>query len=292
MSFTPARTTESRLGDSPRVMLISDHRVFYFGLLGRPGLRNFGCATLYVAEQTPMEVDLGNGWQRHQVCWVPPYTPHRVRTRDRQLAIIMVEPEYTDIDAVGSHIRQRLKEDATALRNRILGGGRRFRRLSPDTRLGDGAFDNLLFGRRLPPGDLDPRVGRVVDHLCHHSDDSRSAATLAREEGLSQSRFLHLFKEQTGICLRKYRAWRRARSLLYHVRSSATLTDIALETGYPDSTHFSHSIRRIYGLPPREIVSGSRRLQIHVQEPASAASACRTLAASSHKRPWQTTAMV
>ena len=39
-------------------------------------------------------------------------------------------------------------------------------------------------------------------------------------------------------------------------------THFALDAGYPDSTHFSHSLRRIYGLKPTALFSGSRRLQI------------------------------
>jgi len=80
---------------------------------------------------------------------------------------------------------------------------------------------------------------------------------------LSFSRFLHLFKQETGLTFRAFRAWKRARSLLRHVHQSTTLTDIALDTGYPDSTHFSHSIRQVYGLRPSDILAGSRRLAVH-----------------------------
>ena len=80
---------------------------------------------------------------------------------------------------------------------------------------------------------------------------------------LSFSRFLHLFKQETGMAFRAFRAWKRARSLLRYVRQTATLTDIALEAGYPDSTHFSHSIRQVYGLKPSDILAGSRRLALH-----------------------------
>ncbi|WP_309901090.1 hypothetical protein [Variovorax soli] len=38
---------------------------------------------------------------------------------------------------------------------------------------------------------------------------------------------------------------------------------MALDTGYPDSTHFSHSIRQVYGLRPSDILAGSRRLAVH-----------------------------
>jgi AraC-like DNA-binding protein len=84
----------------------------------------------------------------------------------------------------------------------------------------------------------------------------------AAQAGLSFSRFLHLFKQQTDTSFRNLRAWKRARSLLLHVTRDANLVNVALETGYPDSTHFSHTIRQVYGLRPRDIFAGSRRLTV------------------------------
>ena len=167
----------------------------------------------------------------------------------------------------------------------------RLQQVTTSARLSDAEFDDLLFGQPLPRRLLDPRVSHVVDRICENTADPCSASCLADSEGLSLSRFLHLFKAETGVCLRKYRAWRRARTLLYHVRSPSTLTDIALETGYPDSTHFSHSIRRIYGLPPRDIVSGSRRLRVRLQV-SGAGQAKNLTAASSRKLPSRTAVMV
>jgi AraC-like DNA-binding protein len=85
---------------------------------------------------------------------------------------------------------------------------------------------------------------------------------LRRGAGLSPSRFLHLFKEATGISFRSFRAWKRARHLL-HANQDINLAHLAQDIGYPDSTHFSHSIRRFYGLKPRAIFSGSRDLAIY-----------------------------
>ena len=42
---------------------------------------------------------------------------------------------------------------------------------------------------------------------------------------------------------------------------------VALDIGYPDSTHFSHSIRQTFGLKPRDIFAGSRKLRIIVESP-------------------------
>ena len=90
-----------------------------------------------------------------------------------------------------------------------------------------------------------------------------TAATCATEAGLSSSRFLHLFKEETGIAFRSFRAWKRARHLLHFANQDINLAHLAQDIGYPDSTHFSHSIRRFYGLKPRAIFSGSRDLAIY-----------------------------
>ena len=80
---------------------------------------------------------------------------------------------------------------------------------------------------------------------------------------MSPSRFLHLFKEETGISFRSFRAWKRARHLLHFANQDINLAHLAQDIGYPDSTHFSHSIRRFYGLKPRAIFSGSRDLAIY-----------------------------
>lgn len=263
MGFTPGKQPEGG-----RLMLIGDHRVLYYGLLGQPNVRNFGCATLYVSDTESLQLNLGDGWQTCHLAWVPPYTPHRIRTVDRHLSVVMLEPEYTDTDKAGGCILRNSQADVVGVKAGILEGIHRLRQALVNTQHSDVEFDSLLFGQPLPRRHLDHRVSHVVDHICEYTADPCSASYLAGLEGLSLSRFLHLFKAETGVCLRKYRAWRRARSLLYHVRSTSTLTDIALETGYPDSTHFSHSIRRIYGLPPRDIVSGSRRLRVRVQVPA------------------------
>jgi AraC-like DNA-binding protein len=69
--------------------------------------------------------------------------------------------------------------------------------------------------------------------------------------------------------------------VLYHVTRSSTLTDVALDVGYPDSTYFSHSIRQVYGLQPKEIFAGSRRLAILLQESAHSGCGREPLGAAS-----------
>ena len=42
--------------------------------------------------------------------------------------------------------------------------------------------------------------------------------------------------------------WKRARRFMDHANRDHSVTEVALDLGYPDSTHFSHSIRACFGL--------------------------------------------
>lgn len=247
--------------DPRGVMLLGPERVCYLGLLGRPSLRVFGSTTLYWAPDRPFHLSRDGGdWHALRLALVPPYQPHRVATGGRLLGSVMLEPEYLTPGALpgsgddGAAL-ERLRRACAVLSRRAREGGD----------VEDLDVDRLFLGAPLHRRRLDPRVELVLEHLRQDPAHHYTAAECAGLTGLSFSRFLHLFKQETGTTFRKLRAWKRARGLLYHVNRRASLIDIALDTGYPDSTHFSHSIRRTYGLTPRDILAGSRRLSVMLQ---------------------------
>jgi len=136
-------------------------------------------------------------------------------------------------------------------------------------------FDVAFFGQPLPARTLDTRIAAVLESIKNNPSTVAAADDCAAQAGLSFSRFLHLFKEQVGAPFRNVRTWKRARSLLHHVTSDSSLVYVALDIGYPDSTHFSHSIRQTYGLKPKDIFAGSRKLRIIAQAPGSRTVATR-----------------
>ena len=136
--------------------------------------------------------------------------------------------------------------------------------LLPRGGLSTSAFDRLFLGETLSARQMDPRIHHVLGLMCNDIEDSTIVAEdYANGIGLSPSRFLHLFKLNTGVSFRSVRMWKRARRFLDHASGSNSLTDVALDLGYPDSSHFSHSIHRTYGLKPRSILLGSRHLETY-----------------------------
>jgi len=260
--------------DTGHLMLISPERVFYAGLLGRPRRRSSGGFGIYVAMQGSLRVTIeGRPDQVGAMAYVPPYLPHNVECDSRCVINLVIEPESVlpaPMAALGARIGG---AGAAALASRIRQAYRALVAVGRRDGFTTSEFDNLFFGEPLPARPIDRRIARAIARLSDVGSAAVTAEDCAVAANLSQSRFLHLFKDETGVSFRAFRAWKRARHLLHFVNSDINLAHLAQDIGYPDSTHFSHSIRRFYGLQPRAIFSGSRDLAIWRSDPHSAQAA-------------------
>ena len=252
-------------GRGERLMWITTQRVFYAGLLGAAAERALGGHGVYVSPTgAPLRIRIGGGaWQGGELLVVPPQVPHEVTTDHRLVFNLLIESESVDPSRLPPFLQHCGPVEAPAFVQRVREVHGRLLAASGSGCFEGLDFDPLFFDRPLVPRSLDARIRAVVDRINADPAAQTSAEECAAAVKLSFSRFLHLFKQETGVTFRAFRAWKRARSLLRHVRQTATLTDIALDTGYPDSTHFSHSIRQVYGLKPSDILAGSRRLALH-----------------------------
>jgi len=254
-----------------RFMWLTPDRLLYVGLIGAPSMRTMGSINLYVASQGSIRVRLpGGDWQAGELAVLPAYVPHQVSSEVRHIHALQIEAETVDPAALPVLLQHcgvvRAPEFAAQVRRRQA----ELHTAGHGQDLGALDFDSLFFGGALPPRALGPRIRAVVEAIKRDPSATLSAEDGARSVNLSFSRFLHLFKQEVGAPFRGFRTWKRARSLLHHVNREANLARVAQDTGYPDSTHFSHSIRQVYGLKPSDIFAGSRRLSIYAQEPQPA----------------------
>ena len=254
--------------ESGRLMLISPERVFYAGLLGRPRQRCSGGTNIYCAMRGQLRITLGKSEIKGEMALVPPYMPHSVESEHPSIICLVIEPETVGPSAMAGLSAGIAGADAVGIARRILGAYETLRRQEHRGGFTSHDFDELCFGEHLSARHIDPRIKLSAAKLNDFSGAKLTAADCAASVGLSPSRFLHLFKEQTGVSFRAFRAWKRARHLLHFVNEDINLAHLAQDIGYPDSTHFSHSIRRFYGLQPRAIFSGSRDLAIYRSDPA------------------------
>lgn len=71
---------------------------------------------------------------------------------------------------------------------------------------------------------------------------------VARHVGLSPGRARHLFVDQTGLPFRTYLLWLRLMRAVQLFSAGASLTSAAHEAGFSDSSHFSRTFRRMFGI--------------------------------------------
>jgi AraC-like DNA-binding protein len=115
----------------------------------------------------------------------------------------------------------------------------------------------LLIGRHADrriaqrePGRENAAVKRVTDYLGDNLDREVSLDTLARIAHLSPFHLLRTFRRATGLPPHEYLINLRIERARQLIAAGRSLTDIAVETGFFDSSHFYRHFKRRTGMTP------------------------------------------
>ncbi|WP_423898182.1 helix-turn-helix domain-containing protein [Candidatus Pelagadaptatus aseana] len=121
---------------------------------------------------------------------------------------------------------------------------------------------NLVFTEKSMSNSIaDNRVKKLLDELdsCLLGDCQKPvawrASDVASQMALSESRFLHLFREEMSIAWRPYLLWRRAICAINAITKGQSATDAAHSAGFSDSAHLSRTFRSLFGISIREAKS-------------------------------------
>ncbi|HAC57118.1 helix-turn-helix transcriptional regulator [Parvibaculum sp.] len=192
---------------------------------------------------------------------VAPETPHRLDSLGGEVAVLLLEPELGAVREA---------------RGRLL-GDRPFAPLPAE--MAD-KLRALCFQKDLPsptqalsaistgpssPRALDPRIAGLQEKLRTLPQKRVALADLAAELGLSESRLTHLFKQETGVSLRRYMLWLRLGNAMARALSGASLTEAAHASGFSDSAHLSRTCREMFGINPQAVARHSRFVQADPQ---------------------------
>ena len=107
-------------------------------------------------------------------------------------------------------------------------------------------------------GTKDARIVAAIRCMRDTPDRSHRLAELGKRARLSPSRFLHLFKAETGVPLRRYRIWNRIGAASRAIAEGRTLTEAAHGAGFASSAHFSTAFRDMFGMMPSELFAALR----------------------------------
>jgi AraC family transcriptional regulator len=185
------------------------------------------------------------------VVLIAPDHLHSIEPEGR-VALLFVEPE----SRAGAGLRRLLGDSEHCQPAPDARGGGRARsnvaEPAAGRRRGPGIGNRILerlLGSQQPEVALDPRIQRVLDWLAGADESSITVERAASVACLSESRFSHLFVEQTGLPFRTYVLWRRLMRAVELRAAGASLTGAAHQAGFSDSAHFSRTFVRMFGIP-------------------------------------------
>jgi AraC-like DNA-binding protein len=190
---------------------------------------------------------------------IPPLSPHCFHDWSGAVLILLIDTESIIAESVKGHEIQTLNPSDFAHIQDY------FRNREPsDVKQED--VRQLLFNvtllRSLMRPAVDERVQRLVEKIKNDDDFLPSADEAARDCHLSESRFLHLFKEELGLPFRKYLQWIKLRRGVKHIQNGRSLTEAAHAGGFTDSSHLSRFFTETFGLNPSEVLKNSQFMQV------------------------------
>jgi AraC-like DNA-binding protein len=260
-------TTMTLISDAA-LLYLWDRRTLYLGPLAESLEVTQAAATLVLGIDQDFAMQVGGELISCRSALLPAGSSVRLQVAQTRLAVCYLDPFGADFrQLVGrmsvqraglyfqleqqtrwiAHLHQLLHSEATPVQAYAL----------LDELIGPQATD-------APARKVDPRILRVVELIKRDIADNLSAQYLAAQVGLSEPRLSQLFKETLGVPIRRYRQWHRLFVTAAGVTQGLSLTTAALEAGFADSAHFSHTFHSILGMRPSAILSSRLKIRMHL----------------------------
>jgi AraC-like DNA-binding protein len=112
----------------------------------------------------------------------------------------------------------------------------------------------------------DSRIRTLLDLIPSIPDKKAPVGALAARVGISETRLMHLFKDEMGIPIRRYLLWKRLLDAIFLIKRGQALTMAAVEAGFADYAHFSRTFKGMFGAKVEDIFKNDRFVQAYVRE--------------------------
>lgn len=186
--------------------------------------------------------------------WMPGGVEHRIEARSvvKMRTLYIAPPEIVDLplDVCVLQISPLLRE----LIVEAVAAGNDYDSYSPLANIMAVILDQIRTQPVAPslalPLPTDPRLMRIVHALIDNPADARELADWANEVGASIRTLVRLFPAQTGMTFREWRQQRRLLRALELLATDLSVTNIALEIGYENTSAFIAMFRRCLGTTP------------------------------------------
>ena len=255
----------------PSLIYFWEHRTVYIGKLPDIDEHRLASSALIISLGDAFRISnqsLGLDESCKSVL-IPPGFSHETQYSGTTVAVISLEPESNDY-AIVKQLMQRdisgcyfdLKNEDNAISNMS-----EVYTTQPDAAHTSHLMNSILYVDEpglLEPKPIDKRIRKAMEIMREDPAQSHSLESLADQVHLSATRFTHLFKDETGVPIRRYRQWLRFRQAVQQITAGETMTVAAMQAGFTDSAHFSRAFRSMFGLKPSVVFRKSNPVKTFI----------------------------
>jgi AraC-like DNA-binding protein len=253
------------------LIYFSDHRTVYIGQLPDIEEHRLASSALVISLGDTFRIcnqELGLDEACRSVL-IPPGFSHETLYGGMPVAVISLEPESNDYAIARQLMQRQVAECFFDLKNedKAISEMLNIYQTQPDAVKSSHVVNSILYVDEpglLEPKPIDKRIRKAMEIMREDPAQSHSLESLAESVYLSATRFTHLFKDETGVPIRRYRQWLRFRQAIQQITSGETMTAAAMKSGFTDSAHFSRAFRSMFGMKPSVVFRKSNPLRTFI----------------------------
>ncbi len=125
----------------------------------------------------------------------------------------------------------------------------------------------------------DARISTTIVLITKNYARNLSIDEIANAVELSAPRLIQLFKQVTGIPIRRFRLCHRIFVTLLNLDTGMSLTEAVVEAGFSDYSHFSRIFKELGGVKPSELLSSRNLVDLRI---LSKSTSNKIISAQSH----------
>jgi AraC-like DNA-binding protein len=176
---------------------------------------------------------------------IPPNTLQHLRHTSGAMAFLYVDAVSNDYARLQADFDRQCEQFLIDCLDRLRSGG------AARWREARAQLDAFLNGGTAATAD--ERIVRAIRCIHENPGIRLSLAELARLAHLSPSRFTALFKEATGVPVRRYKLWVAMGAAVRSIQQGVSLTEASIGAGFSSSAHFSSAYREMFGMEPSRL---------------------------------------
>ncbi|PLX21624.1 MAG: hypothetical protein C0597_03100 [Marinilabiliales bacterium] len=191
---------------------------------------------------------------------------HSFETKDTWSIILLLNPD----SEIGAHIRTNiLKHNKVYFTNieydkHLINHFNDLKTKILSKKIVDHIYHEIILKTCGAPSDkflIDRRIRKVFDEIKHFEEKKISAKDLASLAYLSESRFMHLFKEEVKIPVRQYLLWLKLIDAIKLILRGESFTIAAMDSGFTDLPHLHKTFTHFFGVKLNEYLGKEKSLQ-------------------------------